>query len=132
MRTLESWFAVEEEEFIAEITRTVDRDLPPKIQCLIASTPNDYLTEGRFFVPSDVILDTDKIKRTIKRRYCPYVLLPAIRDILHPSLPNSGEGYDRLRGGRGRVPRVVGSGRVAWFVWLGVWYAWVENVADRG
>ena len=79
---------MEEEEFIAEITRTVDRDLPPKIQCLVASTANDYPTEGRFFVPSDAILDTDDIKRTIKRRYCPYVLLPAIRDILHPSLPN--------------------------------------------
>ena len=87
---LRGWykFVVDEEEFIAEITRTVDRDLPPKIQCLIASTVNDYLTEGRFFVPSDAILDTDDIKRTIKRRYCPYELLPAIRDILHPSLPN--------------------------------------------
>ena len=39
-------------------------------------------------MPSDAILDTDDIKRTIKRRYCAYDLLPAIRDILHPSLPN--------------------------------------------
>ena len=36
-------------------------------------------------MPNDTILDTDDIKRTIKRRFCPYVLLPAVRDILHPS-----------------------------------------------
>ena len=86
---LRGWheFAAEEEEFIAELTRTGDSDLPAKIQCLIASTANDYLTEGRFFVPGDTILDTDDIKRTIKRRFCPYELLPAIRDILHPPKP---------------------------------------------
>ena len=86
---LRGWheFAVEEEEFIAEISRTNDRDLPSKIQCLVASTASDYLTEGRFFVPADAILDTDDIKRTIKRRYCPYKLLPAVKDILYPPQP---------------------------------------------
>ena len=45
---LRSWhkFGVEEEEFIAEIVRTVDRDLLPTILRLVASTANDYLTEG--------------------------------------------------------------------------------------
>jgi hypothetical protein len=82
-------FVKEEEDFLAMATRNTDPDLPPKIQSLIEGTVHDYITEGRFYVPSDDILDTDDIKKAIKRRYCPYELLPAVQAILHPP-PSSG------------------------------------------
>jgi hypothetical protein len=69
-------FAKEEEDFLAKATRNTDLDLPPKIQSLVKGTVHDCFTEGRFYVPGDNILDTDDIKKSIKRQYCPYELLP--------------------------------------------------------
>jgi hypothetical protein len=78
-------FVKEEEDFIAETTRLIDNDLPAKIQSLVTSVAHDYMTEARFFLPNDAILDTDDLKRSIKRRYCPTRMLPAIQNILHPA-----------------------------------------------
>jgi hypothetical protein len=81
-------FVKEEEDFLAMTTRNTDPDLPPKIQSLVEGTAHDYITEARFYVASDDILDTDDIKKAIKRRYCPYELLPAVQTILHPPPPS--------------------------------------------
>lgn len=86
-------------------TRNTDPDLPPKIQSLVEGTAHDYITEARFYVASDDILDTDDIKKAIKRRYCPYELLPAVQTILHPPPPSgrkkSGDPAPAPKAGRG-------------------------------
>ena len=43
-------------------------------------------------MPNNSILETDDIKRGIKRRYCPFKMLPAIKAILHTSMTSKGRG----------------------------------------
>jgi hypothetical protein len=97
-------FVKEEEDFIAESTRLLDHDLPTKIQSLIETTANDYATEARFNMPDDAILDTDDIMRGIKRRHCPFKMLPAIEAVLHPPTPTRGKGSGGGGGGNPDKP----------------------------
>ena len=58
-------FVKDNEDRLADLTRTQDPDLPAKIQCFIATALNNYCEEGRFGIPNDSILDCVSIQRNI-------------------------------------------------------------------
>jgi len=93
-------FAEEHKEHIAEVARTTDRELPAKIQAICSSIANKFCAEARFYVPRDLILDSDDIKRSIMRRTFTFTLPPAIQSILHPVTPGGG-GRNERKGGEG-------------------------------
>ena len=93
-------FVEENEEHIAEVARTTDRDLPAKIQAICGSIANEFCSEARFYVPRDIILDSDDIKRSIMRRTFTFTLPAAIQAILHPVTHQNRGGGER-GGGRG-------------------------------
>ena len=64
---------------------------------------NDYLKDGRFHIPDDSLLDTDDVKRAIKRRVFDYKLPPKVHRILHsPHTKGDTRSARREGGGPGR------------------------------
>ena len=69
----------ENKEHIAEISRSTDGDLPAKkIQAICSSIANKFCSKARFYVPRDITLDSDNVKRTITMRTFSFTLPPVI------------------------------------------------------
>ena len=91
----------ENEEHIAEVARNTNRDLTAKIQTIFSSIANEFCAEAQLYVPRDLILDSDDIKRSIMRRTFSFTLPPSIQAILHPVTLQRG-GVGERGGGGGR------------------------------
>jgi hypothetical protein len=76
-------------------TYSADRDLPCRIECMIADLNNQYLTAAKFGVPAETILVADDIRQGITRNTVKPDIPKSILEILHPekkrSLEKGGE-----------------------------------------
>ena len=104
-------FVEENKEHIAKITSSTYSDLPVKIQAISARVANEYCAEDRFYVPRDLILDTNNIKYSIMRQTFSYTLPPTIKkSFTHPYVSNIGaEEEEEERGWETPYPSLASS-----------------------